>query len=480
MIRPIRVIAGLLGIAMLALLVNVSYIQVVAAGDLREKTGNRRVIVSQYDKERGPILVGSQAIASSVDLGEDLRFQRVYEQGEMYAPVTGFMSMVYGSTGLERAENQVLSGSSPLLLGDRIEQLFAGKQSAGGAVTTTIDPRAQQAAYRALGSKVGSVVAIEPESGRILAMVQSPSFDPNVLASHQASTVLAYHDSLKADPDKPLLNRPIVSVNPPGSTFKLVTAAAALASGRYTPESILPGPRTYRLPGTSTDLRNWNDRACGSNDEVTLRRALEMSCNTAFAWLGVQLGAEALRAQAQAFGFDTGFEIPLRAATSRFPDDPDIPQTALAAIGQFDVRATALQMAMVAAGIANDGEVMMPTLVSEIRSPSLAILESPTPIRFATALSPENARLLTAMMQGVVEQGTGGNAAISGVGVAGKSGTAQTSPDRPSVAWFVAFAPADAPTIAVAVAVEDAATPEISGNGLAAPIARSVIDAVLP
>ena len=480
MIRPIRVVAALLGIAMIALIINASYLQVVAAGDLRERPGNRRVIVSEYDKQRGPILVGSTAIASSVELGEDLRFQRVYEHGEMYAPVTGFMSMVYGSTGLERAENQVLSGSSPLLLGDRIEQLFAGKRPVGGAVTTTIDARAQQAAYQALGNKIGSVVAIEPATGRILALVQSPSFDPNELASHQASEVLAYHEALKSDPSKPLLNRPIVSLNPPGSTFKLVTAAAALASGDYRPDSVLPGPRTYRLPGTNTDLRNWNDRACGPNDEVTLQRALEMSCNTAFAWLGVQLGAEALRTQAQAFGFDTGFEIPLRAATSRFPDDPDIPQTALAAIGQFDVRATALQMAMVAAGIANGGQVMEPTLVREIRSPSLTVLEAPVPVPFATALSAQHAQELTTMMEGVVRQGTGGNAAISGIPVAGKSGTAQTSPDRPSIAWFVAFAPADRPSIAVAVAVEDAATSEISGNGLAAPIARSVIDAVLP
>ena len=479
MIKPIRVVAALLGVAMLALIVNVSYIQVVASGELRDRPGNRRVIVSEYDRERGPILVGANPIAQSIELGDDLRYQRVYAEGATYAPVTGFMSMVYGATGLERVENRVLSGTSPLLLGDRIEQLFAGRQPVGGAVTVTIDPKAQSAAYRGLKGRVGSVVAIEPSTGRILALAQSPSFDPNVLASHTPSEVLDYHDALKADPDKPLLNRPLVSLNPPGSTFKLVTAAAALASGRFTPDSVIPGPRVYRLPGTNTDLHNWNDRACGPDDKVTLQQALQMSCNTAFAWLGVELGAEALRAQAEAFGFDSGFEVPLRASTSRFPDDLDIPQTALAAIGQYDVRATTLQMAMVTAAIARGGNVMAPTLIGEIRSPNLAVVDAPEPTAFATAMTPEHATELAQMMVSVVTGGTGSNARISGVDVAGKSGTAQTSPDRPSVAWFVAFAPVQNPTVAVAVAIEGSDATEISGNGLAAPIARAVIQAVL-
>jgi peptidoglycan glycosyltransferase len=212
---------------------------------------------------------------------------------------------------------------------------------------------------------------------------------------------------------------------------------------------------------------------------VTLRDALAISCNTAFAWLGNQLGADALRDQAALFGFDNSFEIPLRAATSRFPDDPDEPQTAMSAIGQFDVRATTMQMAMVTAAIGNSGRTMQPYLIQEVRAPDLTILQTTEPKVFADALRPSEALALTEMMVNTVENGTGTNARIPGVRVAGKTGTAQTGNDRPTVAWFVAFAPAAAPQVAVAVLVEDAGAEEVSGNGLGAPIAKDVIEAVL-
>lgn len=477
--RQIRRIGVVFGILMLALLANVTYIQVIQAGDYRDRPGNQRVLLAEYDRERGPILVGNNPVARSVETGNALRFLRTYESGPLYAPVTGFYSLVYGASGIERQENQVLAGTSDLFFVDRTEQLFAGRQPKGGAVTTTINSRAQLAAYKGLGNKVGAVVAIEPATGRILAAVQSPSFDPNILSSHNPEEMRAYYDELKADPQKPLLNRPIVALNPPGSTFKIVTAAAALASGRFTPDSVLPGPKTYRLPGTSVDLGNWNDQSCGPDNKVTLRRALEISCNTAFAWLGNQLGADALRAQSDKFGFDTRFELPLKAAMSRFPDEPDEPQTALSAIGQYDVRATALQMAMVGAAVGNGGKTMAPYLVQEVRGPDLAILQTTEPKEFAQAMSPLDAAKLTDMLVGVVRDGTGSNAQISGVNVAGKTGTAQTGNARPNVAWFVSYAPAKAPKVAVAVVIEEAGTAEVSGNALAAPIARSVMQAVL-
>lgn len=477
--RQIRRLSFVFGLMLIALLVNVTLIQVVNAGDYRDRQGNQRILLAEYDRERGPILVGTDPIARSVETGNTLTYLRTYPNGPLYAPVTGFYSLVYGATGLERTENRILNGKSPLFAVDRVQQLVAGRQPAGGAVTTTINAAAQRAAYRGLRGKKGAVVAIEPSTGRILASVQSPSFDPNLLSSHDPATIREYYNDLEADPDKPLLNRPIVSLNPPGSTFKLVTAAAALASGQYTPESVLPGPRTYQLPLSSKKLRNWTGQECGPDGKVTLKRALEISCNTAFAWLGNQLGADALRAQAQAFGFDTRFEIPLRAATSTFPDDPDEPQTALSAIGQFDVRATAMQMAMVAASIGNSGRTMTPYLVQEVRAPDLSIVQTTEPAQFADALQPSEALALAEMMVGVVENGTGSNARISGVRVAGKTGTAQTGNDLPSVAWFVSFAPATAPQVAVAVVVEDAGLEEVSGNGLAAPIAQEVMKAVL-
>ncbi len=477
--RPIRRIGLVLGVLLVALLVNITIIQVVLANDYRDRPGNQRVLLEEYHRERGPILVGANPVARSKETGDTLRYLRVYSNGPLYAPVTGFYSLVYGSTGLERTENRILTGRSDLLVVDRIDQLFAGEQPKGGAVSTTIDARAQKAAFDGLQGKRGSVVAIEPSTGRILASVQSPSFDPNKLSSHDPAEIRAYYASLEADPDKPLLNRPIVSLNPPGSTFKLVTAAAALASGRFTPDSVIPGPRTYQLPDSTHKIRNWNGQSCGPGDLVTLRQALAISCNTAFAWLGNELGDDALRAQAELMGFDTSFEIPLRAATSRYPEDPDAPQTAMTAIGQFDVRATSLQMAMVASAIANNGVLMNPYLVQEVRGPDLAILQTTAPSEFETAMTPLYASQLTDMMVNVVENGTGSNARIPGVRVAGKTGTAQTGNDNPAVAWFVAFAPATSPQVAVAVTVEDAGAPEVSGNQLAAPIAKAVIQAIL-
>ena len=479
MSRPIRNIAFVLAIMLVALLANITYIQVVRASDYRDRQGNQRVLLEEYSRERGPILVGPNPVARSKETGDTLKYLRVYSDGPLYAPITGFYSIVYGATGLERTENKILTGRSSLFVVDRVEQLFAGRQPVGGAVSTTINAKAQKAAFAGLQGKRGAVVAIEPSTGRILASVQSPSFDPNKLSSHNPAAIRAYYTELESDPDRPLLNRPIVALNPPGSTFKLVTAAAALASGRFTPESIIPGPAAYPLPDSTKKIRNWNGKECGPGGLVTLRQALAISCNTAFAWLGNELGDTALRQQAELMGFDRAFQIPLRAATSTFPEDPDAPQTAMSAIGQFDVRATALQMAMVAAAIGNNGVTMTPYMVQEVRGPDLAILQTTEPTEFETAMTALNAAQLTEMMVNVVEAGTGSNARIPGVRVAGKTGTAQTGNDNPAVAWFVSFAPAQDPQVAVAVVVEDAGAPEVSGNALAAPIARDVMEAVL-
>ncbi|MGI9197726.1 MAG: penicillin-binding transpeptidase domain-containing protein, partial [Candidatus Nanopelagicales bacterium] len=269
------------------------------------------------------------------------------------------------------------------------------------------------------------------------------------------------------------------------STFKLVTAAAALSSGRFTMDSVLPGPAEYDLPLSSKTLRNWTGEECGPNGEITLKDALAYSCNTAFAWLGNELGADALRAQSELFGFDTAFETPLRASTSRFPDAPDDPQTAMSAIGQFDVRATAMQMAMVAAGIGNNGVVMDPYLVQEIRGPDLRILRTSDPQQFRAAMSPEDARQLQDMMVAVVDYGTAGilqgitDAQGNPVAVGAKTGTAQTGRDGAPVSWMVAMAPASNPKIAVAVVVEAGGQAELSGGAIAGPIARAMLQAAL-
>lgn len=473
-----RLALGML-VLMVAVLAQLTRLQVFQADELTARPGNQRTLITEYSRERGPILVDRSEIAKSVETSNTLRYRREYPRGEMNASVTGFFSIVYGSTGLERAEDAVLSGTDPRLWVDRMQQLFAGRQVRGGAVTTTLDAAAQRAAFEGISGKTGSVVAIEPSTGRILAQVQSPSFDPTLLSTHNSKEINAYYTKLEDDPDKPLLNRPLVKLNPPGSTFKVVTAAAALESGRFTPSSVIPGPETYRLPGTTVDLPNWTGRECGPNGRVTLAEALAISCNTAFAWLGNELGADALRDQAEAFGFEESFETPQRAAAARFPEDPDSAQTAMSAIGQYDVRATTLQMALVAAAVGNTGITMRPGVVDQTAAPDLQPLETFEPSRFAQAMTPEHAAQLAAMMVGVVSTGTGSNAQIPGVAVAGKTGTAETSTDRRNIAWFVSFAPASNPKVAVAVAVEDAGTDEVSGNQIAAPIARSVMQAVL-
>ena len=483
MTRSLRRLAVVLALLMTALLVNVTYLQFFASADLRNRPANSRVLLDEYSRERGPILLGSTAIAASIRTADQLRYLRQYANGPLYESATGYYSVVYGATGIERAENSVLAGSDDRFFVDRLQHLFAGRGVKGGAVRLTLDPAAQKAAFDGLAGRTGAVVAIDPRTGAILALVSSPSFDPNALSSHNPAKIRDTYAALLKDPAEPMLNRPLAMTLPPGSTFKLVTAAAALESGNYTPTTMVPGPASLKLPNTTKVLHNWSGTACGPKNTTTLENALAISCNTAFASIGLALGDQALRSQAEKFGFGTSFDIPLHAATSRFPAQLNEPQTAMAAIGQYDVTATALQMAMVAAAIGNNGQVMNPYLVAQVLSPELQTLETAAPSAFSQAMSPANASTLMAMMVTVVERGTGSNARIPGITVGGKTGTAQTAPGRPPHAWFVAVAPAGIgglAQIAVAVVLENGGgAAEVSGNKLAAPIARAVIEAVL-
>lgn len=480
MIKQINRVTAAIVVLLLALIVNLSYIQVFEARDLRSQSGNQRVTLTEYSRERGPILLGSQAIAESTPTSDALKYLRTYDDGSIYASVTGFYSVVYGATGIESEANDILAGNDSRFFVDRLQQLFANREPKGGAVRLTIDPAAQAAAVKSLAGRTGAVVAIDPSTGAILALASSPSFDPNLLSSHDAADIQTNYEELNADPNQPLLNRPLAMTLPPGSTFKLVTAAAALESGSYRADSELPGPTTINLPGTDVDLGNWNKKSCGPNDVTTLQAALETSCNTAFAWLGMELGANAISEQAKKFGFESEFEVPMTAAVSRFPSDLNKPQTAMSAIGQFDVRATALQMAMVAAGIANDGVVMKPYLVSQVLGPDLTVLQSTNPTAFGRAMSAENSQILRDMMVGVVNKGTASKARIPGIDVGGKTGTAENAPGELAHAWFVGLAPSDQSQIAIAVVLQNGGgASEVSGNALAAPIAAAVMRAVL-
>ena len=483
--KPIRTMSIACMVLFMALLVNATYLQYLQADELNSRNDNKRVRDAEFSRERGAILVNGNSIAESEAVDDEFEYQRVYPTPREYAHLTGYYSYTYGRNAVELTQNDILSGSDPRLFVNRVVDLFGNSAPEGGDVSLTIDPKAQTAAYdglRALGDNVeGSVVALDPSTGAILAMVSSPTYNPNKLSSHKLNAIQQAWEEEQSDPARPMLNRGIQEVYPPGSTFKLVTAAAALESGQYNPGSTVPGGTRLDLPQTDTDLVNENGGDCGGS-KLTLTDALAVSCNVSFGYLGMELGADALKEQSEKFGFGERYFDDLNGqVASRFPEDADAPQTALSAIGQFDVATTPLQMAMVTAGIANGGTVMKPYLVDEVRSPNIDVLDKASPEAFRSAISSSVASDLTQMMIEVVDRGTATTAQIPGMKVAGKTGTAQSSPDRPPYAWFVSFAPADDPQVAVAVLVEDAgvARDAISGSGLAAPIAKRVMEEVI-
>jgi peptidoglycan glycosyltransferase len=481
--RAIRRLAVAAIILMIALLANATYVGAFKADTLNARNDNRRVRDEQFSVNRGPILVAGQPVAQSKPSNDKFMYQRVYPEGEQYAHVTGFYSYLFGRSGIEQTMNSELNGTDPSLAFRRVIDVITGKRQQGASVTLTLNPQAQKAAMDGLTQKGyhGAVVALDPSTGAVLASASTPTYDPNDLASHDLKKVNQTWQKLLKDPDKPMLNRAERETYPPGSTFKLVTLAAALSSGRFTPQTQVDSPARMDLPQTSVDLVNHNGRNCGGSDKATLIVALRNSCNTSFGKLGLELGTDAIREQAERFGFNERHLDELNGVASTFPPDLNPPQLAQSAIGQFDVRATPLQMAMVAAGIANRGEVMKPYLVASVRTPDLRTIQQTKPEALHQAVSPEVANQMTAMMVDVVDNGTGAPAAIHDVKVAGKTGTAQTSPERPPFAWFVAFAPADEPKVAVAVVIEKAGVErsDIAGGKLAGPIARDVIEAVL-
>ena len=486
--RPIRYLAVACLVMFVALLANINYVQFVQADSLNDKNGNKRVINEEFSRDRGAILVGDEPVAESVPSDDEYRFQRRYTDGRLYAPVTGYFSYVFGRGGLENSQNRVLSGSDNRLFVNRVVDLLSNKQPKGGSVETTLDPRAQKVAasgLEALGKDTkGAVVALDPTTGAILAMVTQPSYSPNVLASHDFSAVEDDWRRLTSDDDQPMLNRGTQQILPPGSTFKLVTAAAALENLGINPDDDVKAGSSLSFPGGITyKLRNLDNGNCGGN-RITFERALNVSCNVTFGWLAGRVGQDDLAAQARKFGFGSDALSGLASNPSRFTvegTDLEAPQLAQSGIGQFEVATTPLQMAMVAGGIANGGDVMRPYIVKTLRAPNLRVLEETEPERLSQAMSSANAAQLSSMMVSTVERGTATSARIPGVDVGGKTGTAQSTADRPPYAWFVSMAPADDPEVAVAVVVESSSTvrSEIAGGRLAGPIARSVMEAVL-
>ncbi|MEV3989133.1 penicillin-binding transpeptidase domain-containing protein [Streptomyces sp. NPDC049837] len=483
MIPCIRHAAVLCLLLLAALLVNAARVQVFEAPSLDRNPANRRPVLARYAEPRGDIVVDGAPVTGSKDTGQPLRHERTYTDGPLYAPVTGYASQTYGTTLLEHAEDPLLSGTSPMLAPFPFWHDLSRTRPPGGDVVTTISEPLQRLAYDGLRGRRGAVAAIEPYSGRILALVSSPSYDPGLL-SGTGREVAATWAELNAAPGRPMLNRALLETYPPGSTFKIVTAAAAMDAGIVTDvDAPTDAPDPYLLPGTRTVLPN-EAKGCGN---ASLAYAIRWSCNTVMAHLGVKVGAAGMLDAVARFGFnDSSLRVPSAVARSNFDTEMTVDRLALSAIGQYDTRATPLQMAMVAAAVANGGEIAHPHLVDRTTTSDGDTVAQHVRRTYRQAMLPPTALRLQQLMVGVVDGGSGSNAAIPGAKVGGKTGTAQHGVGNIGTpyAWFIGWAQAadtGRPAVAVAVVVEDASAnrEDISGGGSAAPIARSVMEEAL-
>ncbi|MGW1928920.1 peptidoglycan D,D-transpeptidase FtsI family protein [Streptomyces sp. NPDC001919] len=482
--KPLRRVAIFCGLLILALLLRDNWIQFVRADELNTHASNKRVQIERYANVRGNIIVDGKPITGSVDSKDPFyKFKRTYLDGPMWAPVTGYASQAYDANQIEKIEDGILTGNDDRLFFDRTLAMFTGEKKKGGDVVTTLNGAAQKAAFEGLGDKTGAVVAIEPSTGKILALASTPSYDPSSFAGYSAKDEKAWV-ALEEDKNKPKQNRAIREIYPPGSVFKVVTAAAALENGKVKDiDAKTDTPDGWKIPLSNREMIN-HARGCAN---ASLKRALDISCNSVFAKLGDDVGVEKMNEMAEKFGFNAEQFTPVRSSASVYDKKADRGGNALSSIGQFNTATTPLQMAMVTAAIANDGKLMKPYMIDELRAPNVDLLKKTEPEEMSRPVSQENAQLLQEMMESVVTNGTGGNADLNmdGVKVGGKTGTAQhgdKNAKRP-YAWFISYAKtAEGSPVAVAVIVEDSAgtsREDISGGGLAAPIAKAVMKAVL-
>ncbi|MEU6403925.1 penicillin-binding protein 2 [Streptomyces sp. NPDC046985] len=484
--KPLRRIAIFCGLLVLTLLIRDNWLQYAQADKLRSDTDNRRVAIERYAAPRGDIIVDGSPITGSVEAKNgDFLYKRTYQNGPMWAPVTGYSSQAFDSNFLEKIEDGILTGNDDRLFFRNTLDMVTGKPKQGGNVVTTLNAAAQKAAYDGLqGHGKGAVVALEPSTGKILALASYPSYDPSSFAGTSDADAGAWNKlQKKSDSSDPMLNRALRETYPPGSTFKVVTAAAALQNGLYTSaDDPTKSPLPWIMPGTTTPLKNEGDLPC---ENATMREALRVSCNSVFGKIGADLGNDKMLAEAKQFGFTQEQFTPVRSNASVFSDHMNPSETAQSSIGQYNTAATPLQMAMIASAVANDGKLMKPYMVDKLQSPNLDTLEQTQPEELSQPLSSKNAQILQSMMETVVKDGTGKNAQIDGVTVGGKTGTAQhgvANSGKP-YAWFICYAKTSdgSSPVAVATVVEDdsANRDDISGGGLAAPIAKSVMEAVI-
>ena len=499
---PLRRVGVVVLVLFGLLFANLNWVQAYRADDYRNSPYNKRVMLDEYKRQRGFIMIGGTQLALSVPTGDELKYLRTYPLKEQYAHLLGYKPVSGAATGIEQSENAFLAGTSDKLFGDRFRDLFTGEQTAGGNVVLTISPTAQERAFKELaankvGAKKGAVVALDPETGAIKALVSMPSFDPNLLTTHDVDAATANYNKLLNDPDKPLLNRALSEIYEPGSVMKTIIAAAALEDGR-SPSTPVQGGQFYQAPGTDHQIPNSTGVVCP--DTITLIQALTVSCNTAFARLGVDLGAQKIIDRAKLFGFyqsdlavgrlgGKGIEAGTPVAQSVLGElynkdgkgnvtGENKPIIALSSIGQANVSMTPLQGAMIAASIANEGKQMRPYLVQELVGADLSTgFYSARAEELQRSCQKSTAIGLQQMMISVVENGTGSKARIDGYQVGGKTGTAETGEGENTHGWFVGFALKDnRPVAAVAVFLENAGK---GGSAEAARIAGQVTRGVI-
>ena len=462
MSRPLRRLYLFFSLLFLALLVQLTYVQVFAAPKLQTNPSNTRAIAAEMKVDRGYIL-SADGVQLARNRLENEYYLREYPEGDLTSPWLGYNSQRYGRAGVERVYNEELSGQSGLLGITSYWDQLANKTHEGADVKLTIDMGVQRAAVKALGQRKGAVVALDPQTGAILAMVSYPRYDPNVIDEVWAD--------LNEDADTPLLNRAVQGRYPPGSVFKIVVAAAALEEGAVTAETEFTDTGSVKAGGFV--VNNYDDRVYGEHD---FAKAFASSINTTFAKVGVALGAYDMARYAGDFGFNTEIPWQMGGAVSHFPPAGEIDKAHLAQVsyGQGEVLASPLTIALAASAMANDGQIMKPYLIAQILKRDGSVLDETDPDVWLRPVSSETAAIVRDLMVQAVRNGTGTAAALEGVQVAGKTGTAEVSDDEPH-AWFAGFAPADNPRVVVAVLVENGGT----GGSVAAPIARQVIAAAL-
>ena len=497
--RPIKRVSIAVLVLFVVLLVNVNYLQAVDAPSLANGPLNDRTEYNDSQVQRGSIVTADGVmIASSKASNDAFKYQRSYADGAVYAPVTGYDTVFTAAqapnyaTGVERAENSLLSGTGDQLAFRNFIDMITNKPQKGATVQVTINSKAQQAAYAGLEStlagktvngvqQVGGVVALDPSTGAILAMASYPSYDPNQLSVPNTTTAGDLVTKLTDENPSPLLNNASQTTLPPGSTFKIVTTSTWYTQNpTFTPEKTVYSPQPLKLPNGNV-LNDDNDQRCGSgNNQTAVITAFAESCNTPFANIGMELGGQAIGSLADKYGFNAAVDIPgVSTAASQFTAESDASFTAYDAIGQHDTTETPLQEAMIAETVANGGVEMRPYLVQKVIASDLSVVSQTQPEQLATPISPTVAAYEKQMMIAVVQDSDGTanafNTGAEGVEIAGKTGTAQNGQSAQSDAVFTAFAPADNPKIAVGVMIEGGGY----GAQAAAPIAVAVIKAYL-